>query len=298
MTERDDPAPARPGASPDGLPPLREVIQSFDLGAKKSLGQNFILDLNLTRRIARAAGPLSDHPVVEVGPGPGGLTRGLLLEGAERVIAIEADRRCEPALSAIAERYPNRLRTIFDDALEVNWTALLGPDAGRAIIAANLPYYVATKLLIGWLETEPWPPWWCRMALMFQKEVADRIVAVPGTKAYGRLAVISQWRAEVRIALTLGPEAFTPPPKVASAVVLFVPRPRCQPACNVVTLGRVTAAAFGQRRKMLRQSLRLLGRDTAVLLAAADIAPEKRAEDLWPEDFARIAAAVDAGVGA
>jgi 16S rRNA (adenine1518-N6/adenine1519-N6)-dimethyltransferase len=296
MVERDEAGPARPGASPDGLPPLREVIQSIDLGARKSLGQNFILDLNLTRRIARAAGPLSDHPVVEIGPGPGGLTRGLLLEGARRVIAIEADRRCEPALSAIAARYPERLQTVFGDALDVKWTDLVGADAGRAIIAANLPYSVATKLLIGWLETEPWPPWWCRMALMFQKEVADRIVATPGTKAYGRLAVISQWRAEVRVALTLGPEAFTPPPKVASAVVVFVPRPRCEPECSVVTLGRVTAAAFGQRRKMLRQSLRLLGRDTGALLAAAGIQPEKRAEDLWPADFARLASAVDAGV--
>ncbi|MGE0766873.1 MAG: 16S rRNA (adenine(1518)-N(6)/adenine(1519)-N(6))-dimethyltransferase RsmA [Hyphomicrobiaceae bacterium] len=291
-------APPRPGASPDGLPPLRDVIQSFDLGARKSLGQNFILDLNLTRRIARAAGPLDDRTVVEVGPGPGGLTRGLLMEGAGRVIAIEADRRCEPALSAIAGRYPDRLRTIFGDALEVDWPALVDADAGKAVIAANLPYYVATRLLVGWLETEPWPPWWCRMALMFQKEVAERIVASPGTKAYGRLAVISQWRAEVSVALTLGPEAFTPPPKVASAVVVFVPRPRCEPACSVLTLGRVTAAAFGQRRKMLRQSLRLLGRDTGSLLAAADIAPEKRAEDLWPADFARLAAAVDAGIGA
>ena len=288
MADRDAAAPARPGASPDGLPPLREVIQSFDLGARKSLGQNFILDLNLTRRIARAAGPLAGHPVIEVGPGPGGLTRGLLLEGAERVIAIEADRRCEPALSAIADHYPGRLRTIFGDALEVSWTDLLGQDAGRAIVAANLPYYVATKLLIAWLETEPWPPWWCRMALMFQKEVADRIVAAPGTKAYGRLAVISQWRAEVRVALTLGPEAFTPPPKVASAVVVFVPRPRCEPACSVVTLGRVTAAAFGQRRKMLRQSLK--GVPGAIdALAALGIDESRRAETLAVEDYVALA---------
>ncbi len=290
-------APRVGGASPDGLPPLREVIQRFDLGAKKSLGQNFILDLNLTRRIARAAGPLTDALVVEVGPGPGGLTRGLLLEGARRVLAIEADRRCEPALAAIADRYPGRLDTVFADALDVDWSAVVGADAGRAVIAANLPYYVATRLLIAWLETEPWPPWWCRMALMFQKEVAERIVAAPGTKAYGRLAVISQWRADVRVALTLGPEAFTPPPKVASAVVVFSPRAICEPACSVFTLGRVTAAAFGQRRKMLRQSLRLLGRDPGVVLAAAGIAPEKRAEELWPADFARIAALVDAGVG-
>jgi 16S rRNA (adenine1518-N6/adenine1519-N6)-dimethyltransferase len=293
-----DAAPPRPGASPDGLPPLREVIQSLALTAKKSLGQNFILDLNLTRRIARAAGPLGDALVLEVGPGPGGLTRGLLMEGARRVIAVEADRRCEPALTAIAARYPGRLEPIFADALEVDWPSLVGPDRGRVVIAANLPYYVATRLLVAWLEVEPWPPWWRRMALMFQKEVAERIVAAPGSKAYGRLAVISQWRAEVRIALTLGPEAFTPPPKVASAVVVLEPRPRCEPACNVITLGRVTAAAFGQRRKMLRQSLRLLGRDTSALLAAAGVAADQRAEELWPEDFARIAAAVDAGVGA
>jgi 16S rRNA (adenine1518-N6/adenine1519-N6)-dimethyltransferase len=293
-----DATPARPGASPDGLPPLREVIQSLELTAKKSLGQNFILDFNLTRRIARAAGPLGDALVLEVGPGPGGLTRGLLMEGARRVIAIEADRRCAPALEAIAEHYPGRFETVFADALEVDWQRLVGPDAGRVVIAANLPYYVATRLLVAWLETEPWPPWWRRMALMFQKEVAERIVAAPGTKAYGRLAVISQWRADVRIALSLGPEAFTPPPKVASAVVVLDPRPRCEPACSVITLGRVTAAAFGQRRKMLRQSLKLLGRDTGALLEVANIPPEQRAEELWPADFARIAAAVDAGVGA
>lgn len=292
------PALAPSGASPDGLPPLREVIQGLELSAKKSLGQNFILDLNLTRRIARVAAPLSDVTVVEVGPGPGGLTRGLLLEGARRVIAVEADRRCEPALAAIGHQYPGRFEAHFGDALEVDWPRLVGAEAGRTVIAANLPYYVATRLLIGWLETEPWPPWWCRMALMFQKEVAERIVASPGTKAYGRLAVIAQWRCEVRIALSLSREAFTPPPKVASAVVRFEPHARCEPACSVATLGRVTAAAFGQRRKMLRQSLRLLGRDTAELLAATGIAPEQRAEDLWPADFARIAAALDAGAGA
>ena len=285
------------GASPDGLPPLREVIAAAGLDAKKSLGQNFILDLNLTRRIARAAGPLTGATAIEVGPGPGGLTRGLLLEGAERLIAIEADRRCEPALAAIGARYPGRVDVHFGDALEIDWPRLLGPDAGKAIIAANLPYYVATRLLVGWLEVEPWPPWWQRMALMFQREVADRIVAAPRTKAYGRLAVISQWRAEVRIALNLGPDAFTPPPKVASAIVVFEPRAVCEPACSVITLGRVTGAAFGQRRKMLRQSLKLLGRDTGALLEAASVGPEQRAEELWPADFARIAAALDAGVG-
>jgi 16S rRNA (adenine1518-N6/adenine1519-N6)-dimethyltransferase len=297
MTGDRDPSPLS-GPSPDGLPPLREVIRTYDLAAKKSLGQNFILDLNLTRRIARAAGPLSGRTVVEIGPGPGGLTRGLLMEGAGRVIAVEADERCRPALDEIAARYPGRLTLHMGDALDIDWRALVGAEAGRAIIAANLPYNIATRLLIGWLETEPWPPWWMRMALMFQKEVAERIVATPGTKAYGRLAVIARWRSEPRIALTLPPDAFTPPPKVASAVVEFSPRPVCEPACNVVTLGRVTAAAFGQRRKMLRQSLKSLAPgglrlEVGQLLAEAGMAPEKRGEELWPEDFARLAAILD-----
>ena len=289
-------APAVTGASPDGLPPLRDVIRDLDLGAKKSLGQNFILDLNLTRRIARAAGPLAGLIAVEIGPGPGGLTRGLLLEGAGRVIAIEADPRCEPALAAIGARYPGQLQVVMGDALDIDWPTLLGPHVGRAVIAANLPYNVATRLLIGWLETEPWPPWFQRMALMFQKEVAERIVAAPGSKAYGRLAVISQWRTRPRIALTLGPEAFTPPPKVASAVVEFTPHARCEPACSVITLGKVTAAAFGQRRKMLRQSLRTLLPEPGPYLDAASIDPTARAEDLSPQDFARLAAVVD-GMG-
>lgn len=297
MSDTGTPPAGGQGPSPDGLPPLREVIRELELSARKSLGQNFILDLNLTRRIARAAGPLNGAVVLEVGPGPGGLTRGLLMEGAGRVIAIEADERCRPALGAIAEHYPGQLDARFMDALDVDWPALVGAAAGHAIIAANLPYNIATRLLIGWLETEPWPPWWARMALMFQKEVAERIVAAPATKAYGRLAVIAQWRTTPKVALTLGPDAFTPPPKVASAIVVFVPRPVCEPACSVVTLGRVTAAAFGQRRKMLRQSLRLLGRDPIALLAAAGIEPERRAEELTPADFARIAAAVDQGVG-
>ena len=303
MTGGDDdaapaPPPANPdrptsGASPDGLPPLREVIAAYDLGARKSLGQNFILDLNLTRRIARAAGPLAGLTVVEVGPGPGGLTRGLLLESAERVIAIEADARCRPALDAIEAAYPGRLDVIMADAVGLDWTSLGAGLRGRAVIAANLPYNVATRLLIGWLETEPWPPWWLRMALMFQKEVAERIVAAPDTKAYGRLAVIAQWRTVPRLALTLGPEAFTPPPKVASAVVRFDPRPVCAPACSVVTLGRVTAAAFGQRRKMLRQSLRALVPQPGLLLERAGIAPTARAETLTPTDFARLAQILD-----
>lgn len=281
------------GPSPDGLPPLRDVIAAHDLRAKKSFSQNFILDLNLTRRIARAAGPLDGRWVVEVGPGPGGLTRGLLMEGAARVIAIERDPRCLPALSEISSRYPGQLAIHQGDALEADWRALLADAPGKAIIAANLPYAIATMLLIGWLETEPWPPWWERMALMFQKEVADRIVAPPGSKAYGRLAVISQWRAEVKVALNLSPAAFTPPPKVASSVVVFTPRPAPSPACSVMTLGQVTAAAFGQRRKMLRASLKQLTPFPELLLKEADIDPEERAEQVPVEGFARLAEIYD-----
>jgi 16S rRNA (adenine1518-N6/adenine1519-N6)-dimethyltransferase len=290
-------AEARPGtgASPDGLRPLREVIEAHDLGARKSLGQNFILDLNLTRKIARAAGPLESTTVVEIGPGPGGLTRGLLLEGARRVIAVEADTRCRPALDEIAAAYETgRLHIHMGDALEVDWTALLGETDDRVVVAANLPYNIATRLLIGWLETEPWPPWFASLVLMFQKEVAERIVAVPRTKAYGRLAVISQWRCQPRIVMGLGPEAFTPPPKISSAVVELVPRRECVPPCNVRTLGRVTAAAFSQRRKTLRQSLKSLYREPLILLDRLGIDAGKRAEELTPSDFATIAVALDA----
>jgi 16S rRNA (adenine1518-N6/adenine1519-N6)-dimethyltransferase len=277
-------------APPDGLPPLGDVIRTLEIGAKKSLGQNFILDLNLTRRIARAAGNLRGVSVVEVGPGPGGLTRALLLEGARRVVAIERDERCGPALAAIAERYPGRLSVYFADALKIDWPQLaasLAPE--RPLIAANLPYNVATLLLIGWLESEPWPPWYRGMVLMFQKEVAQRIVAGPGSKAYGRLAVIAQWRCRVRLLFTLKPEAFTPPPAVASALVAFEPIERPQPAASVASLGRVTAAAFGQRRKMLRQSLKSLVADTEAVLAAAGIAPTLRGEALSVAQFARLA---------
>ncbi|WP_020087681.1 16S rRNA (adenine(1518)-N(6)/adenine(1519)-N(6))-dimethyltransferase RsmA [Hyphomicrobium zavarzinii] len=282
-------AETKSGASPDGLDPLREVIRRHELAAKKSLGQNFILDLNLTRRIARAGGSVEGRTVVEVGPGPGGLTRGLLLEGAARVIAVERDSRCLPALAEISARYPGQLNVHEGDALEADWRALLGGSAQKAVIAANLPYGAATSLLIGWLETEPWPPWWDRMVLMFQKEVAERIVAEPGTKDYGRLSVISQWRSEAHIALTLKPEAFTPPPKVSSAVVVFKPRPDPQPACSVKTLGKVTAAAFGQRRKMLRASLKTLVPNPEQLLDAAGIAPDLRAERVPVRDFAKLA---------
>lgn len=288
MTSGDRGGP-RPGESPDGLPPLREVIRALGLTAKKSLGQNFILDLNLTRRIARAAGPLEGRQVVEVGPGPGGLTRALLMEGATRVVAVERDARCRPALEEIAARYPGRLHMHFGDALEARWADLLDPRMGKAAIVANLPYGVATLLLVGWLETEPWPPWFDRMVLMFQKEVAERIVAAPGSKAYGRLSVMTQWRTKARIVLTLPRDAFTPPPKVASAVVEFVPLPEPSPACQARVLAQVTAAAFGQRRKMLRSSLKQLVAEPEALLATAGVASNLRAEDVSVKDFARLA---------
>ncbi len=279
----------RDAASPDGLPPLRDVIRAHGLSADKSLGQNFILDFNLTRRIARAAGPLAGKTVIEIGPGPGGLTRALFMEGAARVIVIERDERCRPVLDEIAAHYPGRLTTVFADATTLDWRALAADLDHKPVIAANLPYNVATLLLINWLETEPWPPWYERMVLMFQKEVAERIVALPASKAYGRLAVISQWRCSAKLAFTLPPSAFIPPPKIDSAVVEFVPRARPAPDCDVVMLGRVTAAAFGQRRKMLRQSLKSLRADPEPLLAATGIDGTKRGEVLSVRDFAELA---------
>jgi 16S rRNA (adenine1518-N6/adenine1519-N6)-dimethyltransferase len=283
--------------TPDGLPPLGSVVRSLGLSARKSLGQHFILDLNLTRRIARAAGPLEGRTVVEVGPGPGGLTRALLLEGAAKVVAVERDERCLPALEAIAARYPGRLDVHLADALAVDWRGLIagsgearsGGSAGKAVIVANLPYNVGTLLLTGWLETEPWPPWFQRMVLMFQREVAERVVARPATKTYGRLAVLAQWRTRSRLLFTLKPEAFTPPPAVASAVVELVPLERPNPECRAATLSRLTAAAFGQRRKMLRQSLKPLLADPEPLLAAVGLAPTLRGEALTVHDFARLA---------
>lgn len=277
----------------DPLPPLRDVIRKHGLIARKSLSQNFILDLNLTRRIARIAGPLEGNTIVEIGPGPGGLTRGLLREGASRVVAIERDERCGPALAEIDAAYPGRLAVHFADALEADWATLIGTPIGETVIVANLPYAIATSLLVGWLESEPWPPWFARMALMFQKEVAERIVAEPGTKAYGRLAVLAQWRTETRIALRLKPEAFTPPPKVASAVVLFTPKAEPTPTAQVKTLARVTAAAFGQRRKMLRQSLKTLTPMPELLLDKCGIDPSSRAEHLTVSQFAQLAAAYE-----
>jgi 16S rRNA (adenine1518-N6/adenine1519-N6)-dimethyltransferase len=287
MSAPAEPAPG--GASPDGLPPLREVISALGLRAKKSLGQNFILDLNLTRRIAREGAPLEGRTVVEVGPGPGGLTRALLLEGADRVVAVERDERCKPALAMIADRYPGRLDVHFGDALEVRWPELARGSGGKAVIVANLPYSVATLLLVGWLEREPWPPWYERMVLMFQKEVAERIVATPGTRAYGRLAVLAQWRTKPRIVLTLPREVFTPPPKIASAVVSFTPLQDPAPPCQAKILARMTAAAFGHRRKMLRTSLKQLVPNPDALLEVAGIGGTLRAEDVSVKDFARLA---------
>ncbi|MEQ1669942.1 MAG: 16S rRNA (adenine(1518)-N(6)/adenine(1519)-N(6))-dimethyltransferase RsmA [Hyphomicrobium sp.] len=281
------------GSSPDGLPPLRDVIERYDLRAKKNLGQNFLLDLNITRRIARFCGDMSNRTILEIGPGPGGLTRALLIEGAARVIAIERDERCRPALEEIAARYPGQLDVHFGDALEADWPALTGTPTGPITIAANLPYGVASLLLANWLETEPWPPWFDGMVLMFQREVAERIVAEPNCKAYGRLSVLSQWRTEPKIVMNLPAEAFTPPPKVASAVVAFTPRASPSPACSVKTLGRVTQAAFGQRRKMLRASLKQLTPMPELLLQQAGLDPTDRAEDLAVSDFAAMAAILD-----
>lgn len=281
--------------APDGLAPLRAVIDAHGLAAKKALGQNFLLDLNITRKIARFCGDMTNRTILEVGPGPGGLTRALFIEGARRVIAVERDERCEGALAEIAARYPGRLDVHFGDAMKTDWRALLVANPGPVTIAANLPYGVASQLLVGWLETEPWPPFYERMVLMFQREVAERIVAEPGSKAYGRLSVLSQWRCEARIVMNLPAEAFTPPPKVASSVVQFLPRAAPAPMCRVETLGRVTAAAFGQRRKMLRQSLKQVTAMPELLLKEAGIAPTERAEQLTVADFARMAAILDRG---
>jgi 16S rRNA (adenine1518-N6/adenine1519-N6)-dimethyltransferase len=269
----------------DDLPPLREVIARYGLTARKSLGQNFLLDLNLTARIARAAGDLKGVTVVEVGPGPGGLTRALLVSGARHVIAIERDQRCIAALDEVAARYPGRLTVVAADALAVDMAAL-SPAPARVV--ANLPYNVATPLLIGWLRAEPWPPWYQSLTLMFQREVAQRIVSPPGGKTYGRLSVLAQWRTEARILFDVPPRAFTPPPNVTSCVVELVPRAHPMPV-DVARLERVTTAAFGQRRKMLRQSLSSLGQDPSALLTAAGIDGTRRAEELSVAEFVLLA---------
>ncbi|SDW96741.1 16S rRNA (adenine(1518)-N(6)/adenine(1519)-N(6))-dimethyltransferase RsmA [Roseicitreum antarcticum] len=280
----------------DDLPPLREVIATHDLRAKKALGQNFLLDLNLTARIARAAGDLRGADVLEVGPGPGGLTRGLLAEGARRVLAVEKDPRCLPALAQIAEAYPGRLQVIGGDALAVDVTAHLTPPIK---IVSNLPYNVGTELLIRWLTPAQWPPFWDTLTLMFQREVADRIVARPGSKAYGRLSLMVQWRAEARVVLHLPPEAFTPPPKVSSAVVHITRRATPLYPADQATLTRVIAAGFNQRRKMLRASLKGVAPDIEGHLTAVGIAPTARAEEIGLEAFCALARSVkDAGQGA
>ncbi len=275
----------------DALPPLREVIATHGLSARKALGQNFLLDLNLTAKIARAAGDLEGAQVLEVGPGPGGLTRGLLASGAGKVLAVEKDARCLPALSEIGDAYPGQLEVVEGDALEIDpLDHLTAPYK----VVANLPYNVGTELLIRWLTPPAWPPKWDSLTLMFQREVADRIVAQPGSKTYGRLAVLAQWRAEARIALTLPPEAFTPPPKVSSAVVHLtaLPAPRFEAEADV--LERVVARAFGQRRKMLRAALKGLTPDIEDRLVAAGIKPTDRAEQVPLEAFCALARQVAA----
>lgn len=273
----------------DDLPPLRDVIARYDLAPRKSLGQNFLLDLNLTARIARAAGDLTDTTVIEVGPGPGGLTRALLAAGARQVVAIERDARCIAALEEISAHYPGRLRIVAADALETDMASLAERPAK---VVANLPYNVATPLLVGWLRTEPWPPWFESLTLMFQREVAERITAAPGSKTYGRLSVLAGWRTEADIVFDISPRAFTPPPKVTSSVVHFVPRQRPLP-CNADILERVVAAAFGHRRKMLRQSLKGLGPDPNELLTGAGIAPTARAEEIDVAGFVALANAAE-----
>ena len=276
-------------AAIDGLPPLREVIAAHGLSARKALGQNFILDLNLTARIARAAGELASHDVLEVGPGPGGLTRGLLAEGARRVVAVEKDARCLPALAQVAEAYPGRLAVLHADALDVD---PLEHVSAPYLVAANLPYNVGTELLVRWLTPPAWPPAWAALTLMFQREVAERIVAAPGSKAYGRLAVLAQWRADARVVMTLPPEAFVPPPKVRSAVVRLEALPAPRFPADPATLSRVVAAAFNQRRKMLRAALRGLAPDVEDRLRAAGIAPTARAEEVPIEGFCALARAL------
>ncbi|MEA2758160.1 MAG: rRNA (adenine1518-N6/adenine1519-N6)-dimethyltransferase [Methylobacteriaceae bacterium] len=280
----------------DALPPLRDVVRKYGLLAKKSLGQNFLFDLNLTGRIARAAGPLENVTVVEVGPGPGGLTRALLAEGARKVIAIERDERCLAAVGEIAAAYAAQLNVVAGDALAVDYAALLREYAPESPvrICANLPYNIGTALLVRWIETEPWPPWFDRMTLMFQREVAERIVATPADRAnYGRLAVLCAWRTEASILFDVPARAFTPPPKVNSSVVQLVPRRDPLP-CDARALATVTQAAFGQRRKMLRQSLRTLpNADAVALLECAGLDPTQRAEEIDVQGFVALARAYE-----
>jgi 16S rRNA (adenine1518-N6/adenine1519-N6)-dimethyltransferase len=275
----------------DGLPPLREVIAAHGLTARKSLGQNFLMDLNLTTKIARQAGDLSGSDVLEVGPGPGGLTRALLAEGARKVLAVEKDARAMAALAEIAAHYPGRLEVMNADALEIDPAAYLTPPIR---VVANLPYNIGTELLVRWLTPKSWPPFWESLTLMFQKEVAQRIVAQPGAKAYGRLAILAQWRCDARVVMELPAEAFTPPPKVRSAVVHLTALPEPRFPADVRTLQHLTATAFQQRRKMLRASLKGLHPDIGGLLESVGIAPTSRAEEIGLEQFCALARALDA----
>jgi 16S rRNA (adenine1518-N6/adenine1519-N6)-dimethyltransferase len=275
----------------DGLPPLRHVIETHGLAAKKSLGQNFLFDLNLTRRIARAAAPLDQATIIEVGPGPGGLTRALLAEGARKVIAIERDARAIPALQEIAVHYPGKLEIIEADALKVDWRRLASTPVR---IVANLPYNIGTPLLLNWLTQDTWPPFYESLTLMFQKEVALRIAAAPGSSDYGRLSVISQWRCSCKKLFDVNRSAFTPPPKITSSIVQLVPNARPDVGCSVSALEKITAAAFGQRRKMLRSSLKSVFDLPETILVKLNIDETKRAEDLPVNDFARLAAFVKA----
>lgn len=273
----------------DGLPPLREVIADHGLSARKSLGQNFLLDLNLTAKIARQAGDLTGCDVLEIGPGPGGLTRGLLAEGARHVVAIEKDERCLSALADVAAHYPGRLTVLSGDALQIDPMEHLTPPVR---VVANLPYNVGTELLVRWLTPDRWPPYWTSLTLMFQKEVAQRITAECGSKAYGRLSILAQWRCQVRMAMQIPPEAFTPPPKVTSAVVHLERRETPLYAADAKVLERVVAQAFGQRRKMLRASLKGLVPDIEDVLLSVGIKPTDRAENVTVEQFCALARAV------
>ena len=272
----------------DGLPPLRDVLATHGLNAKKSLGQNFLLDLNLTARIARTAGPLEDVTVLEIGPGPGGLTRALLSEGAGKVVAIERDERCLSALQEIADAYPEGLTIVEGDALQLDHKSLV---SGPVRVVANLPYNIATPLLTGWLETEPWPPWFKSLTLMFQKEVAERIVAQPGSKAYGRLSILAQWRCTAQKMFDVDRMAFTPPPKVTSSIVHLEPRDQPLAEAEIGDLQRVVKAAFGQRRKMVRASLKALAVDPLALCERAGVESSARAEKLSIEEFSALARA-------
>jgi 16S rRNA (adenine1518-N6/adenine1519-N6)-dimethyltransferase len=256
------------------------------LSARKTLGQNFILDFNQTRRIARAGGPLEGITVVEIGAGPGGLTRAFFMEGAERVVAIERDQRCLPALNAISGHYPGRLEIVEGDALEIDYPALSN---GPARVIANLPYNIATPLLVGWLKTADWPPWYDRLVLMFQREVAERVLAAPGSRNYGRLSVITQWRAQARSLLSLPASVFTPPPKVDSTLLEITPTPQPEDTGSLESLETVTAAAFGQRRKMLRSSLKSCfhGIDLGSELPSLDLS--LRAEQISVADYCALA---------